>query len=220
MMIDFQLARERMVREQLIGRGISDDNVLRAIGRVERHLFVREEDRARAYDDIPLPILAKQTISQPYMVGLMTELLKLKPEHRVLEVGTGSGYQAAVLAEICTTVYTVERNAELAERARILLNMLGYNNVHIRIGDGTQGWPEEAPFDAIIVTAGSPDVPESLVRELKNYGRMVIPVGSHDFQKLLLVSKRSDSYISKKICNCVFVPLVGQEGWQNNTATD
>ncbi|MBN2011331.1 protein-L-isoaspartate(D-aspartate) O-methyltransferase [candidate division KSB1 bacterium] len=213
-MIDFQEARIRMVREQLVARGIRDQSVLMAMQKVERHRFVSCENQSRAYDDMPLPIPSYQTISQPYIVALMTELLKLKPDDCVLEIGTGSGYQTAILAELSRLVYSIERNPVLAALAQdLLIDQLEYSNIQIQVGDGTIGWIEKSPFQAIIITAGAPAIPENLVDSLANYGNMVVPVGSHDYQELMVVSKRGDSYISKKICNCVFVPLIGKEGW-------
>jgi len=208
-----QDAREKMVAEQLANRGISDQNILNAMRTVERHLFVETKFWSKAYEDTPLPIPCSQTISQPYMVALMTELIEPNKTKRVLEIGTGSGYQTSILAEVCQHVYSIERHPELADGAFKLLSQLGYRNIEITTNDGTLGWPEEALFDAIIVTAGAPDVPELLVNQLKDGGRMAIPVGSAYQQDLLLVTKRSDSYITKTICGCIFVPLIGDKGW-------
>jgi protein-L-isoaspartate(D-aspartate) O-methyltransferase len=213
-MENYQNARMKMVEQQLINRGIKDERVLRAMQKVERHRFVDKKLWNKAYSDSPLLIACHQTISQPYMVALMTELLQLKAHHKVLEIGTGSGYQTAILAELSQSVYSIERHAQLAEQSRLLLDELGYNNIIIKEADGTLGWPGKRSFDAIIVSAGAPDVPEVLVNKLVNYGKMVIPVGTQYQQELMLVSKRGDSYISKIICNCIFVPLIGVDGWE------
>ncbi|MDZ7376365.1 MAG: protein-L-isoaspartate(D-aspartate) O-methyltransferase [candidate division KSB1 bacterium] len=207
-------ARRRMVHDQLVRRGIRHPAVLRAMRKIKRHLFVDEKDWERAYDDTPLSIPCSQTISQPYMVALMTELIEPEKNKKVLEIGTGSGYQTAILAETCGQVYSIERHRELADRAQQILRALGYSNVEIRCGDGTMGWPEHAPFDAIIVTAGAPEIPETLVQQLVEGGLMVIPVGSQYRQNLELIKKRGDSYITKTICGCIFVPLIGKEGWK------
>lgn len=206
-------ARLKMVSDQLVRRGIEDQKVLEAMRKVKRHLFVDEKYWDRAYDDTPLSIACSQTISQPYMVALMTELIEPDEDKTVLEIGTGSGYQTAILVEICKQVYSIERHAELGEQAKRLLKDLGYRNVEIKTGDGTLGWPEKAPFDAIIVTAGSPDVPEVLVDQLVDRGNLVIPIGTQYRQNLELVQKRGDSYIKKTICGCIFVPLIGKGGW-------
>jgi protein-L-isoaspartate(D-aspartate) O-methyltransferase len=206
-------ARMKMVEDQLVRRGIVNQKVLEAMRKIQRHLFVNENERDRAYDDTPLTIPCSQTISQPYMVGLMTELIDPDKTKTVLEIGTGSGYQAAVLAETCKQVYSIERHQELAEHANNILKKLGYENVEIKTDDGTVGWKEKAPFDGIIVTAGAPEVPDILVEQLNEQGKMVIPVGTHYRQNLELVQKRGDSYIKKTICGCIFVPLIGRGGW-------
>lgn len=206
-------ARMRMVEEQLIRRDITDQRVLDAVRRVKRHLFVDQKYWDRAYDDTPLAIPCSQTISQPYMVALMTQLIQPSPDKTVLEIGTGSGYQTAILAETCRWVFSVERHPELASQTELLLRQLGYHNIEINVGDGSLGWPEKAPFDAIIVTAAAPEIPERLVEQLVDKGKLVIPVGSQYRQQLQLVLKRGDSYITKTICGCVFVPLIGQGGW-------
>lgn len=205
--------REDMVREQLIGRGISDAKVLAAFRKVPRHLFVEENLRKHAYADYPLPISLKQTISQPYIVALMTELLALKGGEMVLEVGTGSGYQAAILAEIAGFVYSVERFGELAADSTKTLKALGYKNFEIRVGDGTLGWEEHMPYDGIVVTAGAPDVPAPLAKQLADGGRLVIPVGGAFGQILTVVQRSNGSIKSEGICGCTFVPLVGEKGW-------
>ncbi len=206
-------ARMKMAKNQLQSRGIENQKVLEAMRKVKRHLFVDEKEWDRAYDDTPLSIPCSQTISQPYMVALMTELIEPDEDKSVLEIGTGSGYQTAILAEIFKQVYSIERHEDLAERARKLLKKLGYRNVEIKTGDGTVGWKQKAPFDAIVVTAGAPEVPDILVEQLKDRGMMVIPVGTHFRQNLELVQKRGDSYIKRTICGCIFVPLIGEGGW-------
>ena len=204
-----------MVERQLIDRGIADPLVLGAMRKVPRHLFVSAALAEMAYDDRPLPIGNRQTISQPYMVALMAEALALKGGEKVLEIGTGSGYAAAVVAEIASAVYTIERLAPLAETATDTLKSLGYDNVHVRCADGTLGWPEAAPFDAIVVTAGAPTVPETLKQQLKTGGRLVIPVES-DFglQTLLCVTRcGQDEFDTEDLGGVRFVPLIGEQGW-------
>lgn len=206
-------ARLRMVEEQLIRRDITDRQVLDAARRVKRHLFIDKKYWDKAYDDTPVAIPCSQTISQPYMVALMTQLIQPTKDKTVLEIGTGSGYQTAILAETCRQVFSMERHAELASRTEQLLRELGYHNIEIKVGDGSLGWPEKAPFDAIIVTAAAPEIPEKLVEQLADRGKLVIPVGSQYRQQLQLILKRGDSYVTKSICGCVFVPLIGQGGW-------
>jgi protein-L-isoaspartate(D-aspartate) O-methyltransferase len=206
--------RERMVREQIESRGIRDPRVLGALRRVPREEFVPEEARRAAHGDHALPIGEEQTISQPYMVALMTEKLRVEPHHRVLEIGTGSGYQTAVLAELCHRVYTVERIAALSRTAQATIERLGHTNVEFRIADGSRGWPEEAPFDRIIVTAGAPAVPESLLAQLVPQGLMVIPTGGRTRQEIRVCEKRGpDDYEITESISCSFVPLIGEEGW-------
>lgn len=205
-----------MVRFQLKGRGIRDRLVLDAMGRVPRERFVPIGLEDRAYLDGPLSIGCGQTISQPYMVGIMTESLQLEKKDKVLEIGTGSGYQTAVLAEIADQVYSIERQAELAHRAEDVLQSLGYKNIHVFTGDGTVGLEDKAPFDAIIVTAGAPAVPESLKSQLKEGGRLVIPVGDHFMQSLLRITRRGEFYDQENLLGCVFVPLIGAEGWADD----
>lgn len=212
--MNFVRARARMVEEQLVNRGITDLRVLAAISTVERHRFVAEALQVRAYDDKPLPIGERQTISQPYMVGLMTQALELKGDERVLEIGTGCGYQTAVLAELAATVYTVERLAVLASAARTTLDALGYSNVVARVGDGSLGWGEEAPFDAIIVTAGTPQVPRPLVAQLGMRGRLVFPVGEEELQTLVRIRKEEGGLHEEYFGDCRFVKLVGRYGWR------
>lgn len=205
-----------MVKDQLIQRSITDRRVLDAMKKVPRHLFMEESMRYKAYDDMALPIGEGQTISQPYMVAVMTELLNLAGEEKVLEIGTGSGYQTAMLAELSMDVYTIERFESLSERARETLRNLGYMNVHLRIGDGTMGWPEAAPFDRILVTAAAPDLPEPLVRHLAEGGIILAPVGDRFSQQLLKATKRKGILSKEHRTPCVFVPLVGQYGWEGS----
>lgn len=206
-------ARERMVTEQLQQRGIHDEQVLAAMRKVPRHLFVDPLLGWRAYEDSPLTIGEGQTISQPYMVAVMTAALGLQGSERVLEIGTGSGYQTAVLAELAAQVYSIERIPALAERAEKTLARLKYDNVSIRTGDGSLGWPEASPFDSIVVTAGAPQVPQPLVEQLQVGGRLVIPVGSPHAQILRRVTRRSDGVDEEELVGCVFVKLIGEHGW-------
>lgn len=211
--VDFEKARLEMVRRDLAGRDITDKRVLDAFGRVPRERFVWDVDSGDAYADHPLRIGCGQTISQPYMVALMTQALGLKGDELVLEVGTGSGYQAAILAELAREIHTIERFGELSERARGVLEELGYENLRFHVGDGTLGLPEEAPFDGIMVTAGAPKVPEPLKKQLKDGGRLAVPVGGAHEQDLLVVKRRGDEYETENVCPCIFVKLVGEEGW-------
>jgi protein-L-isoaspartate(D-aspartate) O-methyltransferase len=206
-------AREQMVARQLVARGIRDTRVLAAMRRVPRHRFVPPRLEAEAYGDHPLPIGEGQTISQPYMVARMTELLGLAGWERVLEIGTGSGYQAAVLAELAAAVYSIESLPTLADHARRILGELGYRNLLVRTGDGTLGWPEEAPFDRVIVTAGAPSVPEPLVAQLSEGGRMVIPVGREECQVLQVLERQRGALQVSGDCECVFVKLIGRHAW-------
>lgn len=208
--------RNDMVKTQLKRRGIKDPLILQAMGRVVRHEFVPAAHIGSAYHDGPLPIGSGQTISQPYMVAIMTEALGLKGGEKVLEIGTGSGYQAAVLAEIAGEVYTIERHGELAERAKQRLLELNYHNVHVSVGDGTLGLSEKAPFDGIIVTAGAPHVPESLKEQLSEGGRLVIPVGGQYLQSLLRITRKGDDFQQEDLLGCVFVPLIGEDGWKGD----
>ncbi len=203
-----------MVEEQLAARGVTDPRVLAAMRRVPRHLFVEEALRDRAYGDHPLPIGEGQTISQPFIVGKMTELLRLGGAEKVLEIGTGSGYQAAVLGELCARVCTIERMPKLAQRARELLELLGYRNVWVRVANGTLGWPDEAPFDRILVAAGGPSVPPPLFEQLAEGGRMVMPVGDAISQVLQLIEKRDGEMRTTEHSGCVFVKLVGKYAWE------
>lgn len=212
--LDFNKMRHAMVEEQLIRRGISDEKVLAAFRKVPREKFVPMDYQQNAYDDYPIPIGENQTISQPYMVALMTQCLEFRGGEKVLEIGTGSGYQMAILAEIAGKVYSVERLEGLAKRSQGTLSALGYKNCKIKTGDGTLGWEENAPYDGIIVTAGAPAVPQSLVRQLKDGGRLVVPVGGGVGQVLTVIEKKGKAVTSREVCGCVFVPLIGKEGWQ------
>lgn len=206
-----------MVDEQIAGRGIRDARILRAMRQVPRHLFIGEEQRHRSYEDHALPIGEGQTISQPYMVAMMTEALSLEAGAKVLEVGTGSGYQSAVLSEMGARVYSVERISSLSHRAEEILRELGYR-VNLRVADGTLGWPEEAPFDGILVTAGSPEVPDGLVQQLRMGGRIVIPVGDRYSQNIICGVRTPEGLTSQSLLPCVFVPLLGQFGWKSDNA--
>ncbi len=211
----YRRARERMVATQIAARGITDERVLEAMRKVPRHLFVEEALRDQAYADHPLPIGEGQTISQPYIVALMTEALELKGDEKVLEIGTGSGYQTAILAELARWVYSIERYPRLLERARQVLEALGYHNVILRLGDGTKGWPEAAPFDAIIVTAAGPRVPEPLLEQLAEGGRLVMPVGDEWSQYLVKVVKKGGKFHRQTLEPVRFVKLVGEYGFQS-----
>ena len=207
-----QLAK--MIEAQLRRRGITDAAVLAAMEIVPRHEFVPEELRGRAYDDVPLPIGDGQTISQPYIVAAMTAALHLQPHDRVLEVGTGCGYQAAVLSRLAKEIFTVERRPELALSASKRLARLGYANVHVHCGDGTLGLPEFAPFDAILVAAAAPAVPQPLLAQLAEGGRIILPIGDAEHQELRLMEKRGNKFLKSTLEGCRFVPLVGYHGWQ------
>ena len=210
--IDHKQLRENMIKEQLLARDISDPATLKAMRTVPRHEFVPPDMQPYAYADNPLPIGMKQTISQPYIVAYMTQVLKLKEHNRVLEVGTGSGYQAAILGQIVDTVYTIEIVEALAFTAKNKLSSLGYNNIIVKTGDGYLGWPEKGPFDAIIVTAGAEEVPEPLLNQLKEGGRMIIPVGPHNgIRQLLLMTKKSGKIKTKEVMAVRFVPLTRKD---------
>lgn len=202
-----------MVEQQLRRRGIHDERVLRAMEEVPRHEFIPEARRHRAYQDEPVPIGEEQTISQPYMVAIMTQLLAVEPENTVLEVGTGTGYQAAVLSRLARKVYTVERHASLADRAREIFRRLGYENIEIVVGDGTRGFLERAPYHRILVAAAAPGVPAALIEQLAEGGRMIIPVGTSDMQVLQLVRKNQGEIFTSNLEGCRFVPLVGEGGF-------
>jgi len=210
---DYTGARLLMVRSQLLRRGITDERVLQAMREVPRHLFVPPEWRHEAYSDRPLPIADDQTISQPYMVAIMTQNLALQGHERVLEIGTGSGYQAAVLSRLAAQVYSLEYFADLAASARGLLQHLGYTNIEVIVGDGGLGLPAQAPYDGIIVAAAAPRVPHPLLDQLAEGGRLVIPVGSPTSQELFIITRHGEDYAQERSVPCRFVPLLGQEGW-------
>lgn len=209
----YSTIREKMVHEQIVARGVSDQRTLEAMATVPRHLFVDDAMRARAYGDYPLPIASGQTISQPYIVALMTEALQLKGNERVLEVGTGSGYQAAVLSRLCEQVYTVERINTLLAAARKVFDSLRYYNIVAKLDDGTMGWPENGPYDAIIVTAGGPEIPQPLIDQLAEPGRLIIPVGDQQVQELQLLTKSEGDVCVEVLSSVRFVDLIGQHGW-------
>jgi protein-L-isoaspartate(D-aspartate) O-methyltransferase len=211
---DYRVARERMVNNQIVSRGIKDKGVLSAMRKIQRHLFVEEALIAEAYNDHPLPIGHKQTISQPYIVALMTEALELTGKEKTLELGTGSGYQTAILAELSEKVYTIERIRPLMEQARSLLNEMGYTNVLFKSFDGTLGWEEYAPFDAMMITAGAPQIPEPLLNQLSDGGRMIIPIGDRFSQELIKVTKIKDDFKEENLGGCRFVDLIGVHGWK------
>lgn len=212
---DYTIERERMVAEQIARRGLLDPRLLAAFKRVPRHLFVLDEYRTQAYDDGPLPIGFGQTISQPYIVALMTDLLRLTGKESVLEVGTGSGYQAGILALMVAKVHTIEFIPELAERAEKTLKSLNLPNIHFHIGDGSLGWLDNAPYDGILVTAAAPSVPQNLLDQLTDGGRLVLPVGSLGFQQLELWQRKGDDFEEKVITPVAFVPLRGKYGWKS-----
>ena len=215
MALELEPERHRMVAEQIEARGVRDPAVLAAMRGVPRHLFVDPELLERAYEDTPLPIGEQQTISQPYMVALMSETLALAPGERVLEIGTGSGYQAAVLAELGVHVITLERIPVLADRAYRLLAGLGYlDRVTIEVADGTLGWPAAAPYDAIVVTAAAPQIPRPLVEQLAPAGRLVLPMGEDELQTLVRIRRRPDGLVEEYFGECRFVKLLGSYGWE------
>ena len=211
--MDFAAARKKMVHRQLVSRGIRDKRVLAAMEEVERHLFMDRGLWGEAYDDHPLPIGEEQTISQPYMVAVMTECLELKGTERVLEIGTGSGYQAAILCRLCKSVFTIERLRPLSERAEKVLTSIGCDNVTLLVADGTRGWPAQAPFDGIVVTAGAPKIPQALVEQLIDGGRLVIPVGDRASQTLQKVTRAGSKTHVESHTGCRFVDLIGEYGW-------
>ncbi|WP_432736353.1 protein-L-isoaspartate(D-aspartate) O-methyltransferase [Maridesulfovibrio sp. FT414] len=214
MRIDPKRSRLKMVEEQIVARGVSDKAVLDAMRKIPRHLFVQDALASRAYSDSALPIGEGQTISQPYIVAFMSDLLQIEPGHKVLEIGTGSGYQAAVLAEMGAEVFTVERIRKLFLAVRKLLFDMRYFNIQLKLDDGTMGWPEHAPYDRIIVTAGGPEIPQYLVDQLADGGRMVIPVGGQKrMQRLMLVTKHDGNIETTDMGGCAFVDLVGKQGW-------
>ena len=211
----FEVQRQRMVEEQLRARGVRDERVLAAMAKVPRHLFVPEEMRESAYQDRALPIGYGQTISQPYIVAVMLEMLDVHDDHKVLEVGAGSGYQAALLAELAKEVYAIEIIEPLAHRAKQVLTKLGYaDKVHVIVADGTLGWKEAAPYDRIIVSAACPEIPPPLAEQLVEGGRIVAPVGRRGIQQLVVGVKRDNELELMKTIGCVFVPLIGEHGWK------
>ena len=211
--MDFDIARAGLMAH--LSAEIRDKRVLAAMSRIHREKFIPQESRYLAYEDGPLPIGWEQTISQPYIIALMTEALELKGNEKVLEVGTGSGYQSAILAELAKTIISVERVPALAESARRVLDNLGYTNIEIHIAGETLGWQKEAPYDAIMVTAGAPDIPDALVSQLAIGGCMVIPAGSRYVQELYKVTKRADNNLVQKLGGCRFVALIGKDAWEN-----
>ncbi len=215
MVVSYLLARERMVETQLVSRGIKESRVLAAMAKVPRHLFVAEELRDQAYEDHPLPIGKGQTISQPYMVALMVEALGLKGKEQVLEIGTGSGYEAAVLAELCARVFSVELVEDLAVKARVVLASLGYRNVSIQVGDGTLGWGEHAPYDAVVISAAAPCIPRPLLEQLRPGGCLVLPMGEEELQTLVGIRKESGGLREEYLGECRFVKLMGAYGWED-----
>ncbi len=214
--IKYERQREEMVKHQIKSRGITDPMVLESLRTVPRHLFVSEALRDQAYGDYPLPIGEQQTISQPYIVAEMTQALELSNDHSVLEIGTGSGYQAAILAEIVYRVYTIERIRSLYIQARNLLDKLHYHNIVMRCSDGSAGWLDESPFDAIIVTAGAPEVPAKLIDQLSEGGRMIVPVGNQHSQDLVKITKEKNRVHKSNLGGCRFVKLIGAHGWKEN----
>ncbi|MFN2299818.1 MAG: protein-L-isoaspartate(D-aspartate) O-methyltransferase [Anaerolineales bacterium] len=211
----FVQQRQRMVRNQIERRGLRDKRVLAAMRAVPRHHFLFQGEQAAAYDDTPLPIGCRQTISQPYIVAFMTAALKLKGEEKILEIGTGSGYQTAILACLAQTVFSIERIPELAERARKNLGALNINNADVAVGDGTLGCPDRSPFDAILVTAGAPSVPQPLLDQLSPGGRLLAPVGGRNIQELEMWTRTSNGYSERRLISVVFVPLIGAHGWED-----
>ena len=211
---DYRLAREKMVKNQLIPRGINDERVLSVMGKIHRHLFIEEALIGEAYNDHPLPIGYKQTISQPYIVAFMTQALELTGKERTLELGTGSGYQTAILAELSKKVFTIERIRPLMEKARRLLTQLGYMNIEYKAYDGTLGWKDLEPFDAIMVTAGAPKVPEPLLEQMAEGGRMIIPIGDKFSQELIKVKRIKKDFKKENLGGCRFVDLIGIHGWK------
>lgn len=210
----YQELRDAMVDRQIRARGIKDPRLLEAMRRVPRHIFVPPAQRGRAYEDMPLPVGEGQTISQPYIVAWMTDLLRLTGDETVLEIGTGTGYQAALLGLLAARVYSMERIESLADSARQRLTDLGFENIEVVVGDGTKGLPEHAPYQGIMVTAGAPQVPQVLTEQLADGGRLVIPVGTASMQMLTVVERKGDRLVTREEGSCVFVPLVGKYGWR------
>ncbi len=214
--LNFARKRNQMVKEQIESRGIKNHRLLEAFRKVPRHLFIEEALQDQAYEDYPLPIGDGQTISQPYMVALMIDALQPTKNEKILEIGTGSGYQTALLAELAEEVYSIERLPSLAHRAISILNRMEYYNVTVKIGDGTFGWPEKAPFEGIIVSAGAPEIPEILKGQLAPGGRLVIPVGNQSIQSLIRVTHTSRGFKTENLGGCTFVKLIGHYGWRNH----
>ena len=212
--MSYEGARQKMVESQIRARNVRDPRVLEAVRKVPRHLFVEEALRDRAYLDKALPIGEKQTISQPYMVAAMSEALELRGQERVLEIGTGSGYQTAVLAELAETVFSVERIPTFVQQARSRLESLGYYNVLLKVGDGTIGWSEHAPFDAILITAAAPRIPRPLLEQLKVGGRLVLPLGAEEVQTLVRIVRDEQGMHEETLGDCRFVKLIGRHGWE------
>ena len=216
---NLEYLKEKMVQEQLLRRDIKDKKVLNVFNKVPRHRFVDPAMQREAYSDFPLSIGEDQTISQPYMVALMVQLLDIAKSDKVLEIGTGSGYETAIIAELGSAIFSIERIEKLANKARLLLEKLDYKNIHIKIGDGTLGWEKFAPFEKIVVTAASSQAPRPLLDQLKEGGRLVMPIGPRFSQRLIVLEKSRDGHIDEKdICGCVFVPLIGQYGWEEGNA--
>ena len=205
--------RRKMVEEQLLERGIKDLALMEVMSRVPRHLFVDSSLQQRAYGDCPLPIGENQTISQPYIVASMTEALQLKGEERVLEIGTGSGYQTAILAEMASQVFTIERIRPIVQKTKVLLNSLGYASIVFKVFDGTYGWRDQSPFDAILISAATPNIPTALIEQLADKGRLVAPVGGRESQKLTVLNKIGNRLVSREKESCKFVPLIGKFAW-------
>jgi protein-L-isoaspartate(D-aspartate) O-methyltransferase len=210
---DFAVRRRRMVQDQIAARGVRDSKLLAAMNDIPRHLFMDQTLWRRAYEDHPLPIGEGQTISQPYMVAIMTDALGLTGAEKVLEIGTGSGYQTAILAKLADWVFSIERLPELSRKAQGVLEKLKIFNVNLEVGDGTKGWPAEAPYDAIIVTAGAPTTPQPLVDQLAEGGRLVVPVGQRGIQSLMRITRRGERLIKEDLGGCRFVDLIGEHGW-------
>lgn len=217
MNLEEESLRSAMVEGQIKARGIKNERVLQAFMDVPRHLFVPESKRIYAYEDTPLPIGEGQTISQPYIVSLMTEAAQISPQDKILEIGSGSGYQAAILSRLAKEVYTVERIASLSEQAKKVCDALGYTNIHFKVDDGTLGWPEFSPYQAILVTASAPHLPKALLEQLAIGGRLIIPVGDSFTQNLLRMTKVSETEVQEEILEFVrFVPLIGEDGWKQS----
>ncbi len=205
--------RQKMVEEQILDRGIKNYNVIEVMSRVPRHLFVSSSFQHKAYGDHPLPIGENQTISQPYIVAAMTEALNLSGKERVLEIGTGSGYQTAILAELADQIFTVERVKSLGKMAKTTLDQMGYANINYKIFDGTYGWRDQGPYDAILITAAAPDIPKTLIEQVKDRGRIVAPIGDEENQELILFTRQGSRLQKKILCACNFVPLIGKYGF-------